>query len=252
MKKIFLTLIVLTSIIYTSCETNDSLNVSKVTNYPIIEVLGADPIFVPQGGTFVDPGVIANEGTKVIPTTTSIEGNYRGGTTLNTNITDEYTITYKAINADGFPGLAKRQVIVYKTGDLVNSIEGVYIATTKRNNSFLNPAQGSSLNMKYIYIWKNTDGTYEVSDAFGGWYTLGRRLGIGYATQGGVINAVSIPGNSFTFPGAPGNLTNSGFGGVAQLTGLTVNPATKTIVVTCTWAAPAAFAFEATLTQVQL
>jgi hypothetical protein len=108
--------------------------------------------------------------------------------------------------------------------------------------------------MKYIYIWKNGDGTYEVSDAFGGWYSIGRKLGVGYATQGGVINAVSIPGNSFTFPGAPGNLTNPGFGGSAELTGMTVDPVQKKIIFTSHWLAPPAtnYNFEVTLTQVQL
>ncbi|MFT3687356.1 MAG: DUF5011 domain-containing protein [Phycisphaerales bacterium] len=254
MKKIVLTLLFATALV--SCEETTTADVSKVTHYPIITVLGSDPIFVPQGGTFTDPGVIAMEGENEIDYVTTVKGNYRGGTTLDTNITDEYTVTYTATNVDGFSANSPRKVIVYKTGDLVNSIEGVYIATTKRNGSFLPATQGSSLNMKYIYIWKNGDGTYEVSDAFGGWYSIGRKLGVGYATQGGKINAVNIPANTFTFPGAPGNLTNPGFGGVAELTGMTVDPAQKKIVFTSHWIAPGTpptnYNFEVTLTQVQL
>ena len=247
MKKIFFTFAIITTVIFTSCDSTDTDGVSKLTKYPLIEVLGADPIFVPQGGTFTDPGAIATEGGSVIPHTTSFNGVYRGFTTLNTNNTDEYIVTYKATNAAGFAGTANRKVIVYKTGDLVTSIEGVYTCTIKRNG--VTPSAAYQ-NIKYIYIWKNADGTYEVSDAFGGWYQYGRALGLDYITPGGIINAVDIPTNNFTFPGNP--LTNTGFGGVANLNGLTVNPATKTIIMTCSWAAPTAYAFEATLTQVQL
>lgn len=245
MKKIFLTLVIASGLL-TSCD-KDTDNVSTVTNYPTIEVLGADPIFVPQGGTFTDPGVIAKEGTTVIPTTTTVTGNYRHETTLNTSITDEYTITYTATNKDGFKASASRKVIVYKTGDLVNSIEGVYTCTISRNGS---TPGASYMNIKYLYIWKNANGTYEISDAFGGWYHYGRALGLGYITPGGTINAVSIPANTFTFPGNP--LSNTGFGGTANITGLTVTPATKKVVMTTSWLAPTAYTFVATLTQVQL
>lgn len=253
MKKIILTLL-FASALLVSCEEDTTSDVSRVTYYPDITVLGDDPIFVAQGSTFVDPGVIAMAGDTEIDYTTTVKGNYRGETTVNTAVPDEYIITYTATNSDGFSVNALRKVIVYNTGDLVNSIEGVYVSTVRRNGSLLNPAQGSSVNMEYVYIWKNADGTYGVSDAFGGWYAIGRNLGINYATQGGIINAVNIPANQFTFPGAPGNLTNPGFGGSAELTGLTVNPVTKTLVLTSHWLAPPAtnYNFESTLVQVQL
>ena len=252
MKKIVIILLVAGGL-FSACDSApETANVSKVTNYPIITVLGDDPLFVPKGSTYTDPGAIVMEGENEIEYETSAEGNYRGETTVNTNIADEYTVSYTAVNVDGFTAKATRKVIVYSTGDLVNSIEGVYRSTTRRNGNLLPASQGSSVNMEYIYIWKNLDGTYEISDAFGGWYTLGRKLGIPYATPGGTINAVSIPGNSFTFPGNP--LSNPGFGGTANITSLTVNPVTQKIVLTCAWIAPPAtsYNFEVTLTQVQL
>ncbi len=254
MKKIALTLLLFTGALFVSCETDTTADVSRVTNYPLITVLGDEVMFVPLGGTFNDPGAIATEGGVEIDYVVTAEGLYRGETTLNTNVADEYIVRYTATNADGFSISGVRTVIVYETGDLVNSIAGVYVSTVRRNGSLLNPAQGSSVNMEYIYIWENADGTYGVSDAFGGWYSIGRNLGIGYATQGGIINAVNIPANSFTFPGAPGNLTNPGFGGVAELTGLTVNPVTNTLVLSSHWIAPPAtnYNFESTLVQVQL
>ncbi len=230
MKKLALTLLLFAGALFVSCEDDTTADVSRVTNYPLITVLGDDVIFVPKGTTFNDPGATATEGGVEIDYVVTAEGTYRGGTTLDTNVPDEYVVRYTATNADGFSIAGTRTVIVYETGDLVNDISGVYVSTVRRNGSLLNPAQGSSVNMEYVYIWKNTDGTYGVSDAFGGWYAIGRNLGIGYATQGGIINAVNIAANQFTFPGAPGNLTNPGFGGSAELTSLTVNPVTNTLV----------------------
>ncbi|KAF2325862.1 MAG: DUF5011 domain-containing protein [Flavobacterium nitrogenifigens] len=250
MKKIFIQLMVFSSLLLTSCSA-DSDNVSKVTNYAVITIKGDNPFFLPLGQTYTDPGAVSTEGGAVIPTATALTGGkYRGGTTLDVNKIDEYTENYSAVNKDGYKATKARKIIVYKTGDLVNSIEGVYTSTVKRNGVLMSASQGSSVNMKYVYIWKNTDGTFGVSDAFGGWYDLGRSIGINSATLGGKI-AGDIPTNTFTFPGNP--LTNKQFGGSANITGLTVDPATKTLVLTTVWEADAetTYTFVSTLTQVQ-
>lgn len=248
MKKIIITSLLFAGAFFTSCDSDHDTTggVSKITSYPIITVTGDNPYFVPQGTAYVDPGAVAMAGDTEVPVETTAVGKYRGSTTLDTNITDEYTVSYSAQNSDGFFGSATRKVIVYKTGDLINSIEGVYTCTIARNG--VTPSAAYQ-NIKYIYIWKNGDGTYQVSDAFGGWYEFGRGLGINYATPGGKI-AGDIATNNFTFPGNP--LTNPGFGGVAAITDLVVNPATKTLVMTTSWSAAPGYIFVATLTQVQL
>jgi hypothetical protein len=245
MKKIIIALFI-TSTFFTACTTVDTENVSKVTYFPVITVLGPNPYFVAQGTTYVDPGAVAKAGTATVPTTSAATGKYRGATTLDTSKSDEYLVTYSAVNTDGFVGKNSRKVIVYKNGDLINSIEGLYTCTISRNGS---TPGASYINIKYIYIWKNANGTYQISDAFGGWYEYGRALGVSYITPGGTIAAVDIATNTFTFPGNP--LTNTGFGGTAKITDLTVNAATKKLVLTCTWVAPTAYTFIATLTQVQ-
>lgn len=244
MKKIIISLII-TSAFFAACTTVDTADVSKITYFPKFTISGANPFFVQQGTPYVDPGAVAKAGTVVIPHTTAAAGKYRGATTMDTNKVDEYLLTYTAINSDGFAGKGSRKVIVYKNGDLVNSIEGLYTCTISRNG--ITPS-AAYRNIKYLYIWKNTNGTYEISDAFGGWYEYGRALGLGYITPKGTIEAVNIATNTFLFPGNP--LTNTGFGGTAKLTGLTVNAATKTLVLTCTWVAPTAYTFIATMTQV--
>jgi hypothetical protein len=220
---------------------------STITIYPIITVSGASPVFVPLGTPFIDPGATAKAGTVTVPVVTTAIGKFRGTTSLDTSKADEYLVNYRATNSDGFSANASRRVIVYKNGDLVNNIEGLYTCTISRNG--VTPG-ASYRNIKYIHIWKNTNGSYEVSDAFGGWYEYGRAIADS-RTSGGIINAINIPTNSFTFPAT---LSNDYFGGTAKITGLTINAATKTVVLTCVWntAAPVTvFTFVATLTQVQ-
>lgn len=248
MKKILITIFFISSLLLVSCENDDTANVSKVTQYPLIKVLGDDTILLQKGSSFADPGVIAAEGLNTIPFTISTSGIYRQGKTLDTNIADGYIVKYSASNVDGFTASASRNVWVYNNGDLVNSIEGLYTCTISRNGS----TPGDSYkDIKYILIWKKTDGTYQISDAFGGWYASGRGLGVNYITPGGIIQALNIPANSFTFPA---KLTNSTFGGSAVISDLNVNAATKTLILTCTWdSAPpvTTYTFVATLKQVQ-
>ncbi|MFD2939494.1 immunoglobulin-like domain-containing protein [Flavobacterium notoginsengisoli] len=252
MKNIFIKLmtVVVSGLLLTSCDADSSAGVSKVTNYPVFEVNGETTLFVAQGATYNDPGVVATENGAEIPVEVSFAGKYRGAKTLDTSKIDQYTQTYSATNVDGFKGSTTRKVIVYKTGDLVTSIEGVYIATTRRNGTLMAASQGSSVDVKYIYIWKNADGSYEVSDAFGGWYDISRNIGVTSAAVGGTITG-NIATNTFTFPGIP---VCAYFGGSAKISGLTVDPATKTLVLTTDWAADAAtnYKFVSTLTQVQL
>lgn len=241
MKKINLILVGLAFLGFSACEKETTEGLSRVTNYPIIEVAGDATVFVPQGGTFTDPGVSATEEGQSIPVTTSASGVYRGGATLDPNVADRYNVTYTATNKDGFNGTSTRSVWVYNTGDLVNSIEGLYVSTVARNGS----SPPAYQNMKYILIWKNADGTYELSCGFGGWYEYGRALGPGFVSPGGIITANDIATNDFTF--GP-TFTNSYFGGTVDITDVNVDPVAKTITVTADWSF--GFTFVSTLTQV--
>lgn len=246
MKKIISILVV--TLMLVSCSKEDSQNVSTITYYPEFQVMGDDVIFLDKGQEFVDPGVIATEGDTEIPFTTTITGKYRGGTTLDTNVVDIYQIVYTAVNQDGFSGSVSRTVYVVETGDMVTSIAGLYTSTVFRNGT----SGAAYTNMEYVLVWEKADGSFQISDAFGGWYGIGRAIA-GSDTPGGIIIANNIAANDFSFPGT---LTNAYFGGVSNIIGLTVDAATKKMVMTTSWSAPGSpptpYTFVATLTQVPL
>lgn len=228
---------------------------SKITYFPIITQNSPEVtrMFVEQGDAFTDPGAVATENDEVIDLSTSYVGHYRNNTfkeTLDTNVSDIYEIQYSAINVDGFAGVSTREVIVAKTGDLVNSIAGLYTSTVFRNGSQGAPASNYT-DIEYVLIWENADGTYGISDTFGGWYEYGRAIA-GSETPGATIVANNIATNDFSFPGTQ---TNTYFGGASNILSLTVDPATKTLVLTTKWVAPGTpptnYTFVSTLTQVQ-
>lgn len=247
MKKIifFLTMVLVYSSVLYSCAEEGQENKSYVTYYPIVTVSGDDPYLIKQGTTFVDPGVAATENGVSIPVVTTATGDYRGSATLDTNKADRYMVSYTATNVDGFKQTASRTVWVSNKGDLTNSIEGLYLASVTRNGSYL--ASNASKDMKYILIWKNDDGTYGISDAVGGWYEYGRGFGIGYASQGLKIKIDNISTNSFTFTNPSGGV--GAFGGTLTAQSMTVDSATKTIVLKTKWLAPTEYNFVITLVQ---
>jgi hypothetical protein len=100
-----------------------------------------------------------------------------------------------------------------------------------------------------MLIWQNADGSYQISDAFGGWYLFGRAIPDS-ETPGGKIIVNDIATNDFSFPGTQ---SNKYFGGSSEITSLTVDAATKTLVLTTVWQADPSttYTFVSTLKQVQ-
>jgi hypothetical protein len=232
----------------TSCSPDEPIH-STITNYPVIAVAGDGLMFAPQGEPFTDPGATATIDGNEVPVDTSYHGMFSGTNydgTLGTNVPDLYTATYSAMNEDGFAGTETRLVFVGRTGDLVNSIEGLYRSTVLRNGA----GGAAYTDMEYVMIWKNEDGTYEISDAIGGYYDIGRAYGLTYINPGGIIVANDIPSNNFDFPGTQTNLT---FGGESEITGMEVHPETHSIDMVTVWQADASttYTFEIHLEQVQ-
>ncbi|CAG5002927.1 hypothetical protein DYBT9275_03001 [Dyadobacter sp. CECT 9275] len=227
-----------------SCEPDKvTEGISDITYFPEFDYKGDEVVLASCGTAFTDPGVTAVENGADIPVNTTVSAMISGGTVASVPTTaDRYTVNYRAVNKDGYPANASRVVWTACTGDLKTSIEGLYTSTVFRNA--VSGAQYT--NMKYILIRKKpgTENTYQISDAIGGWYQLGRALGDAYLAPGLEVTATNIGTNSFTFGGAPQVL---GFGGPVTPKSLTVDPATKTIVLTTAWNV---YEFVATLKQV--
>jgi len=241
-------LFILTSIcslsFLTSCDDEPSAsNISRVTYFPTFEYEGGNLAIVGCNTSYNLPPVVATENGVELPTTTTITGTYTGASEFDIAVADKYIIETSAVNADGFPAYLTRTVWVVCTGDLVNSIEGLYTSTVVRNG-----ASGAQYtNMKYVMIRKVGGNVYEISDAIGGYYDIGRAYGDAYRAAGMTITANSIPANDFSFGGP---IPVGAFGGSLVMTSFSVDPATRTIHFTSDW--DAGFMFDVTLTQVQI
>lgn len=213
-----------------SCERElTSANVTtKVTTYAVITLAGNNPVILEPGIPYVEPGASTNTGDEI-----TITG------TVDENTIGQYEITYSAINEDGFPSSNSRDVCVNYTGDLVTGIEGVYLCDVSR----VDPAETHS-GLGYVFIIDNGDGTYELTHALGGFYSLGRGYGYDYEGQGAIITANDIPGNDFT--------VSDGFvpawGDNCSVIDFRVDPETGTITYTTLYVI---YEFHITLTQIQ-
>lgn len=213
----------------------------RITYYPTFEMTGDEVIFNTFGSNFTDPGIKATEGGKDIPVTTVISGDFFGGTSFNANATERYLFTYSATNSDGYEATASRLVYNVNSGNLVNSLEGLYTATVVRNKV----VSAQYANLEYVMIAKSSANTYVLSDAIGGYYDIGRAYGAAYRAPGMTVTSTNIPGNSFTF----GTAEVGSFGGSVTMKSMTVDAANKTINFECTWNV---YTFVITLKQVQL
>lgn len=100
------------------------VGISKITQYPDITVTGAAYVVLPKGGVYTDPGVSAKAGTATVPVVTT--------GLPNVNTAGVYTVTYTAVNSDGFAATASRTVIVYSTDVTAqnNDFSGSYARNT--------------------------------------------------------------------------------------------------------------------------
>jgi len=122
MKK-YLIILIAFVLSFTSCE-KETEGVSKETTFPIMTRNGDEFVYLTKGATFNDPGVTAKEGdTELTVTSTGA---------VNTSVAGVYTITYSAVNSDGFPGSILRKVVVSDTSPeaaLIN-LSGNYARST--------------------------------------------------------------------------------------------------------------------------
>lgn len=225
MKRIYYILFALSAVFITACE-KDSEGVSQITTYCEFEMKGDVDMFIPVGTTFTDPGCIAWEGeTEVKVTSTS---------NINTNEIGMYTITYTAVNSDGFPATTTRNVnVCYPNMD----IAGIWTAQIVRNGSPRGPYQLTLLPL--------SEKTFYITDLLGGWYWIGSGYGFTYAFPGVLEinddNTLSIIEAHESAWGSVGVFSES----VTP----TYNPETKTINFVTVMSDTNAYLFNVTLTK---
>lgn len=180
----YIFILFIASLTFASCGDNfdNSAEPSDVTFLPAINLEGASSVILDCNETsFTDPGGAANEGGSPIDISSGLAGDYFGSTEVNAP--DIYTITYAALNKDGIPASAFRQVVLPPcNGDFVTSIAGLYSSSIVRIG-------GEAYDDRTFVVIRETStpGTFEISDAFGGFYDLGRGFGAQCAAVGATI-----------------------------------------------------------------
>jgi hypothetical protein len=234
----------------TSCEKKyETEGLSKITYYAVFEMTGSDLIKIVKGTSFVDPGCTATENGATINVATSVLGTFTGfkGTSVDANISDKYEITYSAVNKDGYAASTSRIVWVAENNDLTASIAGLYTASVGRGvPSSSTTAQYK--NMPYILISDLGNNTFAISDALGGYYSIGRAYGDNYSFIGAKVTVNNYATSDVT---ANSKGVAPAWGNIAELSDFVIDQTAKKISFKAT-ADIANGVFNVELTKVEL
>ena len=169
-----------TLFILASCSDVEDGHV-KVTHYAVFDVLGLNEDgvnIIELGSQFTDPGVVCMEGTKDITSTVKVENN------VNANKVGIYTISYSAVNVDGFASSVSRTVFVYDPAAIDRDISGNY----KVAGGSYRHQKSKNANVEFsgdtVSISKYLPGIYTISDFLGGYYDQRAKYGSSYAMNG--------------------------------------------------------------------
>lgn len=159
-----------------SCDF-DSKDDSYVTKYVSIDLTEGDSYFLPVGTTYVEPGYTATEGTEDVTSKVKVSGEVDG------NTMGVYTLTYSAVNKDGFAASVERTVFVYDP-EVTADITGDYtIKNTDGSSALFGPTRypviGNTVTLTQI-----APGLYYISDYWGGFYAVTIGYGSAYACTG--------------------------------------------------------------------
>lgn len=158
-----------------SCD-KDTEGLTGITYYPVIELEGPTYDQVVSGKAFVDPGYKATLNGEDITGQVSISTKMD----LSNPKPGYYTLTYSAVNSDGFSSSAVRYVLVSDPDDKAS---GYYNTDPKsfRVTSSATTFYGGSYP---AIVAGNGDGTYYVSNLLGGYYQYRAGYGSNYACYG--------------------------------------------------------------------
>ena len=176
MKNRFLLFMILasTAVSLSSCE-KETEGKTRTTYYPTITLDGNSTVYVNKGAQYVEPGYKSYLNGEDVTSNVTVQSN------VNTNKSGVYKVNYITMqNEDGFDASASRNVVVLDFSDAVEGIYAVNSAVSYRDYKGTIAAFKGDFE---ILLIGNGDGTYEVSDLFGGWYDQGAGYGSSYACQ---------------------------------------------------------------------
>ncbi|KAB1067478.1 DUF5011 domain-containing protein [Tamlana haliotis] len=201
MKNILIKILPLFLVVFMACEQDDSTaDISRITYYNDIEFVGDETMYVEQGGTFDDPGVIAFEGEEDVTEDVIATG------TVDTSTIGVNYVNYSITNSDGFAKEITRTVIVYPGYTSPIDVSGTYTGITR----------GETLPAGCV-ITNVAPNTYLATDFFGGVYCCGvRDYGLAYRLK--TYFYVSEDGTTYTAmstdsPWGPWNILNPSLSG---------------------------------------
>lgn len=172
MKKIFYFVIAAAALVFstTACEKT-SEGLTGITYYPVISLQGDSYMVVDKGSTFVDPGFTAELNGEDYSSQVTVSSN------VDTSTSGVYSISYSAVNEDGFAASVIRTVVVLDAND---PVEGFYTVDPSSNRN------GTKYGGYEVLIINDGD-CYKVDDLLGGWYRDRAGYGDAYAMQGWVL-----------------------------------------------------------------
>ncbi len=241
MKKFLIYITVAASLV--ACNNDlETEGISRTTYFPEFVVEGEDLYIVDDAASYSEPGITVLEQGEPIDFTTTYTGRYTGytGTTIGT-ADDQYTVTYDAVNRDGFAASTSRTVVVTPTGDFSTSIAGAYLAESVR-------ISGEAYEDVLVMVIETAPGVFTVTDALGGFYSDGRGLGDDYLVPGLEITVNDLSTNDFTYTTDVERIAD---GAAMEVSELSIDTANKTITFRTTTGAFGNGDWEITLTQIQ-
>lgn len=133
---------------------------TDITYFAVIELEGANPYVINLGDNYSEPGFTA------ILNGSDISSNVTVGSNVNTSVPGIYSVTYTAVNEDGFSSSVSRAVYVLNPG----GIDNVYSSYTRIGNTAYRVPS-------FLIKSTGTPGVYEMEDLLGGFYYYGRYPG---------------------------------------------------------------------------
>ncbi|MCQ2075322.1 MAG: DUF5012 domain-containing protein [Bacteroidaceae bacterium] len=151
------------------CQKITTEGVTRTTYYPVITLEGDSYMIIDKDSKYEEPGYSATLNGQDVTSDVEVNSN------VNTAVSGVYSVSYSAVNEDGFSASSTRTVVVLDPND---PVEGFYLSDPSCNRG------GTLYGKQYeILILNEGDGTYFIEDGLAGWYWLRAGYGTSYKME---------------------------------------------------------------------